>query len=388
MCRDKRNLYLPTEILLLVAQFLWHPDNDDSPSDVLSERQKAFYSFCLASRQWYSVGIGFLYQAPFFPAGSSFTKFANTLCPPRGARKAKVDLGSLVKTLHMGGLVHHSKNSLTSRLLGQTKKNLEAFVAPRVSFAVNCLPALSKCQNLQVLDLSLVSGTSITFPRLKKAICNLSKLRSLQLPLSLSVTHTDSIDQWPSQLRRMTIGGSLDPTVMRTFDWPPSISDLTIRKCTDLSTNAIESMLKNEQLRVGLRALDLDNSNEEMCADGASDVLYTLPNLFHLKIPVDLTNDLCILPTPDGLPRLPMRILELSNPYYEDPLGFDLGVQLSIALDRNLSNVWALGFSDKSVHMIKGKGKSIEKAVWKNIDKGDDKDLEYLDDLGLYILRD
>lgn len=387
MCRDKGNVYLPTEIILLVAQFLWHPDNDGSPSDVLVARQKAFYSFCLVSRQWYSVGIGFLYQAPFFHAGDSFTKFANTLCPPRGTRKAKIDLGSLVKILHMGGLVHHSTNSLTSRLLGQTKRSLEAFVAPRVSFAVNCLPALSKCQNIHDLDLSLVSSTSIPFPRLKKAICNLARLWSLQLPLSLSVTHTDSVDQWPSRLQRMTIGGSLDPTVMRTFEWPPSIRDLTIRKCTDLSTNVLESMLQNEQLRVRLRVLNLDNSNGEM-GDEASDVLYTLPRLFHLKIPVDLTDELLILPAPDGLTRLPIRILELSNPYFEDPLRFDLGVQLSIALSRNLSNVWALGFSEKSIRMISGNGKSIEKAVWKNIDKGDDKELEYLDDLGLYILRD
>lgn len=295
-----------------------------------------------------------------------------------------MDLGSMVKTLHMGRLVHHSTNSLTARLLGQTKKNLEIFVAPRVSFAVNCLPALSKCQNLRVLNLSLVSGTSIPFPRLKKAICNLSKLKVLQLPFSMPVTHTDSVDQWPPQLESMTIGGNLDPAVMRSFEWPPSITDLKIRKCTDLNTNVLESVLQNDQLREALRTLDLDNSNEEMCIDQASDVLYTLPNLCNLKIPIDLTEDLLILPAPDGFPRLPIRVLELSYPKYEADLPFDLGDEMFLALSRNLADLWAFGIREECFDMIEAKAKMIEKALWEHIDKSDDEDLDFLDDFGLY----
>lgn len=384
MRRDNGSIHLPTEILLLVAQFLWIWEIDEAPDDWVFLRQRAFHSFCLVSRQWYSVGIGFLYQSPFFPAGNSFTKFANTLCPPRGARKTKTDLGPLVKTLNMGGLVHHSTNSLTARLLSQTKKNLLVFVAPRVSFAVNCLPALSKCQDLRVLNLSLVSGTSIPFPRLKKAIRNLSKLSVLHLPLSMSVTHTDSVDQWPPELGLMTIGGSLDPKVTRTFEWPPSITHLNIRKCTDLSMNALESVLQNEQLRVCLRTLVLENSNEGMGTGQVSDVLYTLPSLFRLRIPADLTRDLLVLPAPDGGLRLPIRVLELSRPYFEADLGFNLGDEISSALSRNLSAVCALGVGEDCLHLIEQKGKSIERAVWKNIDKSDDEDLEYLDDIGLY----
>jgi hypothetical protein len=46
-----------------------------------------------------------------------------------------VDLGSLVQVLDLTGLVHHSSNSLTARLLGRVKKSLKIFAAPRVSFS-------------------------------------------------------------------------------------------------------------------------------------------------------------------------------------------------------------------------------------------------------------
>lgn len=385
MCRDNRGIYLPTEILLLVAQFLWLWNTEGVSHGWVYRRQKAFYSFCLVSRQWYSAGIGFLYQYPFFHAGNSFAKFASTLCPPGSARKRKVDLGSLVKTLNMGGLVHHSTNSLTARLLGQTKKSLETFVAPRVSFALNCLPALSKCQNLQVLDLSLVSDTSIPFQRLKKAICKLPKLRALKLPLSMSITHTNNDDQWPLLLGSMTIGGRLDEAVMRAFEWPPSMTKLTIRKCPNLTSDVLESVLQNEQLRVALRFLNIDISNEDMCVDGVSNVLYTLPNLFHLSIPVDLTLDLLILPTPDETSRLPIRELNLSDGFFDDT-PIDLAGEILRALSRNLSNVWAIGVCEKYFHMVEEKGELIENALLKTIDKCSDEDLEYLDDWGLFLL--
>lgn len=382
MCRDNRCTYLPTEIVLLVAQFLWLWDTEGVSDGWVYRRQRAFYSFCLVSRQWYSVGIGFLYQYPFFHAGNSFANFAHTLCPPGSARKTKVDLGSLVKTLNMGGLVHHSTNSLTARLLGQTKKNLKKFVGPRVSFAVNCLPSLSKCQNLQVLDLSLVSDTSIPFQRLKKAICKLPKLKSLRLPLSIPITHTDNVDQWPLPLESMTIGGRLDEAVMRAFEWPPSITRLTIRKCPNLTSDVLESILQNEQLRVAVRYLNIDNSNEEMCVDGASMVLYALPNLFHLSIPGDLTLELLLLPTPGETSRLPIRELNLLDPCYDD-MSIDLADEMLRALSRNLSNVWAIGLCEKYFRMVEEKENLIDNALLETIEKCSDEDLVYLDDWGL-----
>lgn len=389
MNSPSRSVFLPTEVVFLVAEFLDQIDEDESTEESLIARQRAFYSFCLVSRQWYSVGISFLYQCPFFPAGNGFTKFAHTLCPPRGIKR-KADFGSMVKTLSLKSLVHHSTNSLTARLLGQVKENLRFFDAPRVSFSVNCLPALSKCHNLLELNLSLVSGHVIPFPRLKKAVSSLPKLRKLELPATMSLTHTDeSAGQWPPDLRSLKIGGTLEPRVMTTFEWPPSIAELSIWKCTNLSAVVLYSVLENEQLRERLQCLHLDNTNQEMCTDQASDSLYWLPRLIYLKIPVDVTRDLLLLPPPEGLPSLPLRALELTRPYFdEEPLGFSLPEELLRAFNQNMPNLWAFGISEKCLHMVKEREEEIDEEIWKHIDEGDDEELEKLEDLGLYTLND
>ncbi|KAJ5684290.1 uncharacterized protein N7477_000635 [Penicillium maclennaniae] len=371
MSSPSHSVFFPTEIVFLVAEFLDHIDEDDSSQDSLSTRQRAFYNFCLVSAQWYSVGVSFLYQRPYFPGGNGFTKFAHTLCPPRGVKR-KANFGSMVKVLSLASLVHHSMNSLTARLLGQMKENLEVFIAPRVSFSVNSLPALSKCQNLLELNLSLVSGHVIPFHRLKKAISSLPKLRKLELPASMSLTHTDkSAGSWPPKLRSLKIGGTLDP------------------RCTNLTAVVLYSVLENEQLRERLESLDLDNTNEEMCSDQASDSLYWLPKLIYLKIPVDVTKDLLLLPPPEGLPSLPLRALELTRPYFaEEPLGFDLPNEMLKAFKQNLPNLWAFGISEKCVHLVKEREEELDDEIWNHIDEADDDELEKLEDLGLYILDD
>ena len=389
MSPPSRSVFLPTEIVFLVAVFLDHIDEDDSSRESLNARQRAFYNFCLVCPQWYSVGVSFLYQRPYFPGGNGFTKFAQTLCPPRGIKR-KADFGSMVKELSLASLVHHSMNSLTARLLGQMKENLEYFIAPRVSFSVNSLPALSKCQNLLELNLSLVSGHVIPFHRLKKAISNLPKLGKLELPASMSLTHTDkSAGQWPPKLRSLKIGGTLDPGVMSSFEWPPSIAELSIWKCTNLTAVVLYSVLENEQLRERLESLVLDNTNEEMCTDQASDSLYWLPKLVYLKIPVDVTKDLLLLPPPEGLPSLPLRALELTRPYFdEEPLGFDLPDEMLKAFNQNLPNLWAFGISEKCMHLVKEREEELDEEIWNHIDEGDDDELEKLEDLGLYTLND
>lgn len=123
--------HLPSEILIIIADMLWLDDTYDPGNMSLVERQKTFHSFCLVSRQWYSVGISYLYDFPQLWQGNKFVQFTNTVSPPLGAKKSKVDLGSLVKVLHLGFLVHQSSNSQTSRLLTRIKKNLIVFIAPQ-----------------------------------------------------------------------------------------------------------------------------------------------------------------------------------------------------------------------------------------------------------------
>lgn len=122
------HIHLPTEIIVQIVSFA-ASDEDDA------RRQRSMYACCLLSRQWYSAAIAFLYERPRLDRGLSFKKFTDTVCPPIAARKSKLNLGSLVRRLDLSGLVHHSSNSLTARLLGRIRANLEVFIAPSVSFA-------------------------------------------------------------------------------------------------------------------------------------------------------------------------------------------------------------------------------------------------------------
>lgn len=124
-----RQIHLPTEIVVLIVSFAATDEDDDA------RRQSTMYACCLVSRRWYSAAVAFLYERPRLDKGLSFKKFTDTVCPPIAARKSKLNLGNLVRRLDLSGLVHHSTNSLTARLLGRVRENLEVFIAPSVSFA-------------------------------------------------------------------------------------------------------------------------------------------------------------------------------------------------------------------------------------------------------------
>lgn len=130
---SQRYVHLPTEILMHIAKLIFD-DWLDGCAD-FPHPQVTLQKFCAVSRQWYSAGIEFLYCRPQLSKGNSFSLFVNTVCPPIRSRGRKADLGSLVQFLNLEALVHHSSNSVTARLLGRVKKNLKAFVAPRVSFS-------------------------------------------------------------------------------------------------------------------------------------------------------------------------------------------------------------------------------------------------------------
>jgi hypothetical protein len=259
--------------------------------------------------------------------------------------------------------------------------------------SVNSLASISKCQNLMHLDLRLARGGALEFSRLKKTVSNLPDLRLLQLPSSMEITHTDnSAGVWPLKLYSMTIGGSLNPHVMSTFDWPANIRQLILKRCKNLDTQILESLLCNEQLLEKLETLTLDNENAAMFSesDSESTVLYLLRNLTSLKMPLDFMEYLCILPVPDALPPLPLRILELTHPYFDDELTVDFSEELEKALIENLRNLWALGVGETCLKYIKGAYKKIDDEIWKHVEESSDEELDKLaiEDLGIYTIDD
>jgi hypothetical protein len=122
---QRTEIFLPTEIIIRIVTFV----------DAADGSQQCLHACCLVSRQWYSASVALLYAEPDFQ--HAFEKFTATVCPPIATSKSKTDpgLGSLVRVLDMSPLVHHSTNSVTARLLGRVKKNLEVFIAPMISFS-------------------------------------------------------------------------------------------------------------------------------------------------------------------------------------------------------------------------------------------------------------
>jgi len=113
------------------------------PSEVLrnvfihltSADQSALHASTLVSHSWYSNSISVLYSSPVID-GKDYDLFVRAICPSVNAHIRTNGLAKLIKTLDMSHLVHNGSKSLTARLLGRVKENLEAFVAPQASFAL------------------------------------------------------------------------------------------------------------------------------------------------------------------------------------------------------------------------------------------------------------
>ena len=99
-----------------------------------SEGQRDLWACSLLSKAWYSTTIKYLYRSPRLTV-RNFDLFSRTLCPPVNSRIRTVGLEEFVVNLDMGGLAYESTRSLTARLLRRTRKSLESFVAPSVSFS-------------------------------------------------------------------------------------------------------------------------------------------------------------------------------------------------------------------------------------------------------------
>ncbi|KAF7177229.1 hypothetical protein CNMCM7691_005051 [Aspergillus felis] len=330
-----RQIYLPTEVVVQIVRFVAADE---------AHRQEALYACCLVSRQWYSAAVSFLYEKPRLHIGNSFQQFVST-CSGVGVRRNKLNLGSFVRRLDLSRLVHHSSNSVTARLLGRVKENLEVFVAPRVSFAVNGLPALSKCTNLRHLDLSLVAD-SIPFLNLKKALSRLLRLRTLRLPRSTNLDAPDSSrTEWPPLLHKLQLSGHFSATTIPSFSWPPALTSLTLKNCTDLSVTSIACLLSSPQLSETLKHLTISYANRGLEPGSINAVTALLPGLTFLSVPGDMVDETFFDVLYFLSPPLALEVVEFDMPNLDPVLHFETA-SLIMALDKGLSNVHSIGFSD------------------------------------------
>ncbi|KAF7589786.1 hypothetical protein BBP40_003848 [Aspergillus hancockii] len=186
---SSHHLHLPTEIVVQIASYV---DGDEL------ERQKTLYACCLVSRQWYSATIAFLYERPRVDSGKAFQKFTETISPPLGARKNKPNLGSFVHRLNLSHLTYHSSNSLTARLLGRIKDNLEVFIAPSLSFALT----LKNCSELSVENL----GSLLSSPQLGE---NLQRLNISGVNRGLQPESINAIPAFLPGLTFLSVPGDM-----------------------------------------------------------------------------------------------------------------------------------------------------------------------------------
>nr|POE58048.1 f-box protein [Quercus suber] len=198
----------------------------------------------------------------------------------------------MVKELNMASLVHQGSKSLTARILGRVKGNIEVFVAPVASFALNCLPPLSKCNNLKALDLSLVSE-SPPLHNLFKTTAHLEKLVSFRLPRSSGfggqIKKSEQLSQhWPPKLRDLSLSGGIDGLFLHgVVGLPEALQKLTIEHCPLIRTFEMDNLLQRAVISLP-QLTDVTIRHLPRLSGNALDhLLLLLPQLRRLSISVD-----------------------------------------------------------------------------------------------------
>ncbi|CCU82009.1 F-box domain protein/F-box domain-containing protein (translation) [Blumeria hordei DH14] len=270
--------------------------------------QATLWACTLVSRAWYSASIRFLYEKPYL-SGGNFDQFVSTICPSKNAHIRTSPLATLVRHLDMGGLVHNSSRSLTARLLGRLKGNLEAFVAPQVSFAVNSFAALCKCTKLRYLNLSLISA-SISNKSLFQTLKSLIQLEILFFPRSSNkdLDAASELYTWPPRLKALHIACSIDDQFIfyQLHSAPKTLSTLSIQHCPQLRASSINFALT--KLGSNLENLAIRHPLPQISRGTLNYVLEYCPYLIALRISADYITDEIFTRIP---PSHPLRTLDL-----------------------------------------------------------------------------
>jgi len=323
---NANSVYLPDEIILQIVDYLRR----------LEDAQYTLYACTRLSRQWYRIAVPFLYRHPDLE-GNRFDPFIRAICPSINLHVKEAPLARLVRILDMGRLVHQSSHRITARLLGRVKENLEEFVAPQFSFALNSFPALAKCRKLKRLDLSLVTDIG-SLQTLFNTLRGMPDLVELQLPRSSGFGTRVSPGEvvWPPRLKRLFLSGALDANFLQGIvQLPKTLEELTIEHLPLAKGSAVRMLLETIALEgVPLKYLKL--SNMPRLSDTSLDnTLALLPNLETLSISVDyITSNFIDTDFQNLRPGdLKLRALELTNsgnPGVEDKLS---PIDIIIAMD-------------------------------------------------------
>ena len=319
-----REILLPAEVIFQIVSFI--PPHSS---------QSTLLACTLVSRAWYASSVARLYKYPHLTP-ANFSSFVSTICPSKNARIRHTPLSELVLHLDMSELVHNSSRSLTARLLGRLKGNVEEFVAPQASFAINSFAALSKCVNLKSLDLSLVS-TSIEMQQLFNTLATLKNLETLFFPRTSygSKNPQELPDQrsfvWPPKLSTLHLAGGIDDAFLRRqlVHAPQTLERLSIQHCSQVYSGALLECL--QVLGPRLKHLTIRHPMSKLFSSSLDQVLLLCPSLIALRISADYISHLLFetIPQPH-----PLRILDLDcSPTADSDVDLDPDVVFFAAVE-------------------------------------------------------
>lgn len=296
-----REIPLPAEVIFQIVSFL--PNRSC---------QSTLWACTLVSRAWYASSIARLYLHPYLTP-VNFADFVSTICPSKNARIRHTPLSEFVLHLDMSELVHNSSRSLTARLLGRLKGNLEEFVAPQASFSINSFPALSKCVHLKSLDLSLVS-TSMDMGQLFSTLSVLRNLETLYFPRTSSAADgtehrsEDQLFEWPPNLIALHLAGGIDDNFLRRHltRIPETLNRLSIQHCSQVYSGALVECLR--VFGPQLIHLTIRHPMAKLFTSSLDEILALCPSLIALRISADYISSQLFesIPQPH-----PLRILDL-----------------------------------------------------------------------------
>ncbi|KAF2862634.1 hypothetical protein K470DRAFT_198612, partial [Piedraia hortae CBS 480.64] len=273
-------VYLPDELILEILGHI--------------TAQRDLWSCSLINRAWNSCTVTLLYRRPDL-YGKNLDPFVRTICPSINARIQHSALATLVRELDLSKLVHQGSKSVTARLLGRVKPELQLFIAPQATFSVACWPALSRCAKLQALDLSLISEAPATNDLLR-TVAKLNALRDLRLPRSAvswrGRVATATPVPWPKGLVRLTISGGVLGSTTTLATLPGSLRELELSHCPHARAGDVLGFLR-ENIADGVETLTVRDMPLLANSDtGPLDNLFAiLPNLRRLITSVDYLTD-------------------------------------------------------------------------------------------------
>ncbi|RCK56472.1 hypothetical protein Cantr_05135 [Candida viswanathii] len=249
--------------------------------EILNDWGKLKPKFMRVCKLFYLIILPMIYKHPRLKA-TNFFNFVDSMANNKA-------LGGYIRSLDLSYIIQSGKNAFVAKLLKRTGKNLQEFVAPQTSFGIGPMYALKNCENLQVLDLRLVSET-LNLGELFKSIRNLKQLTLLSFPRSSIEIHDYGEIKWPPKLTFLRLSGGISDDFLYHLELPELITCLEFAHCPAISDLGFRQVL----FRVGanLKTLKVQYPMPGLKRDSLDQVFIYCPNLTVLEITVDYVSSM------------------------------------------------------------------------------------------------